>query len=751
MDTITQPTKYGLLGYYYSDSHFHNLEAIHITQNGGKFQLSKNEMFPLFTSEKTGIQSARWVGFLFPSHTGHYQLSTSHNHNVIMTVNGEIVITEQERNNGLHLIEGQMYEVCIEFQQKEGPTGFLLDFQLYWARDNHPLTIIPLKNLLQPQTSDRNRTQKQKNIPNRSLFAEKYPTNSEFQKKTSDDVDTDDDAIPDNWEINGFTIQANMAVKWEDSFASKGYKKYRSNPYRARTVGDPYSDFEKAAGQLDSNVKSEAKNPLVAAVPEVRVDMESFNIIKINNIGVDVSHTETEGASYSTTDSITGGVTAEASASLLSFGAGVSSSFSATTSNTAEFNNSTSNSWSKQLNFNTSDRARLNANIRYHNTGSAPIYKVQPTSSFVLQDGSLNGRTIRTVKAKENQVGEVLNPGFTYPEGGAAISLDKIDDFGTADITIDQKTLEQLEKISKLDLQTPQAEGYYKLLNLSGGTNLYPGFASIQNDVRGRSAHIILNTEKGTIDRRVATKQYSDPEDLTPEITLGEAIKIAYDAKEDINGTLIIKIQHGQNTEELELNPYNLGGRIIVDEKTSVEFASQLSKMNQKNIFNVKLKMLEDSLQKVGMNILIQERDIKSNYDFSQWEGPNIEKIGGVYFKIKNPNHLKYIERYKIEIEGFGVEYPWGKPIKHKVISDSVIKVSTGGVYGVYQMPIRVWAIDKLGQYILILERTVNNNDTVSQTRSLQMDMRNKNDVKMQFNFYNSTCNIFVNDNHRSK
>ncbi|MEN8648222.1 hypothetical protein ABFE25_26980 [Bacillus toyonensis] len=66
-----------------------------------------------------------------------------------------------------------------------------------------------------------------------------------------------------------------------------------------------------------------------------------------------------------------------------------------------------------------------------------------------------------------------------------------------------------------------------------------------------------------------------------------------------------------------------------------------------------------------------------------------------MYFKIDKPDFLKYVERYKIEIDGFGIEYPCGKPIKHKVISDSVIKVSAGGVYDVYQMPIRVWAFDK--------------------------------------------------------
>lgn len=627
-----------------------------------------------------------------------------------MNVNGETIITEREQSEPLHLIEGRTYEICIEFQQRKlKSSDILLDFHLYWSRDHHDLTIIPLENLLQPQTSDQNRTQRQKNIPRHSLFSEKYPTNSEFKRRTSDDMDSDDDGIPDNWEINGFTVRENLIVKWEDAFASRGYKKYRSNPYRAHTVGDPYSDFEKAAGQMDPNVKSEARNPIVAAVPEVRVDMERLHIIKIDHIGNDTSKTVTTETSYSTTDSITGGVTAEASASLLDFGVRVSTNFSATTSSTAVYTNSNTASWSQQLNFSTSDRARLNANVRYHNTGSAPIYKVQPTSSFVLQDGSLNGYTIRTVKAKENQVGEVLNPGSTYPEGGAPISLDKIDDFGSTDITIDKETLDKLEKVGNLDLQTPQAEGFYKLLNASGGTNLYPGFASIQNDVRGRSAHIILNTEKGTIDRRVATKQYSDREDLTPEITLGEAIKIAYNAEEK-NGILKIKIQHGYEIEEIEIDSQNLGGKIIVDEKTSAEFASQLEKMSQKNIFNVKLKMLEDVMQKRGMNILIQERKPAEGLKDGEY---SIQTKMDTNFGMKNSNGMIKMD-YAVDLDDRKFDIVWHNNVK----AYSIKLIGTNQVLSIdneNRIVVRIlnnsddsqyWNIQRVGKETYIIEST---------------------------------------------
>ncbi|PFR60140.1 hypothetical protein COK29_29625, partial [Bacillus cereus] len=82
-----------------------------------------------------------------------------------------------------------------------------------------------------------------------------------------EDIDTDGDHIPDIWEKNGYTIQRKMAVKWDDSLAEKGYKKYVSNPYEAHTVGDPYTDYEKAAGDIPLANAKETFNPLVAAFP----------------------------------------------------------------------------------------------------------------------------------------------------------------------------------------------------------------------------------------------------------------------------------------------------------------------------------------------------------------------------------------------------------------------------------------------------------------------------------------------------
>jgi protective antigen len=592
----------GLLGYFFQNNDFTDLALMSVGQKGGDLSVSQEEVEQLLPSSMRNIQSVRWVGFICPSQSGTYTFSTSDDAHTMIQVEGKLLV-DQGSKESISLQQGQVYEIRVEYQQSnKGNNVTLVDFQLYWSKEGNGAEVMSQGSLLQPQRSDRDRTQKQPNIPALSLFAQKAGKTEEEARQNDAKIldDTDGDSIPDIWEINGYTIEAQKAVEWrEDYHPTRGYTKFRSNPYRPHTVGDAYNDWEKAAGDIDSMIKSEARNPLVAAVPEVRVDMENIEVIKIDNVGNDVTRTESESASTSETNSITLGVNFEESFSFFS-GPSVSTSlsFSYTTSSTSTFENSTSQSWSEQLNFNTSDRARLTANIRYRNTGSAPIYKVQPTSSFVLQDGSANGKTIRTVKSKENQVGEVLNPGKTYPEGGAAIALDSLDDFSTTPITIDANTLSKLEAIGSLDLQTPQAEGYYKVMLVSGGSDLRPGFASIQNDVRGRTAHITLDTGKEIIDRRVAAKDFNpigSREDLTPELTLGDAVRLAFSGKEKDGIFYIDDIPITMDCVQ-----------IVLDNNTAKEFKTQLDKMSVKDPFKVKIKMIENRQERDSMKILIK-------------------------------------------------------------------------------------------------------------------------------------------------
>ncbi|TKI81750.1 hypothetical protein FC695_42590, partial [Bacillus cereus] len=86
------------------------------------------------------------------------------------------------------------------------------------------------------------------------------------------------------WEENGYTIQNRMAVKWTDDLASKGYTKFISNPYESHTVGDPYTDYEKAARDIDRSNAKETFNPLVAAYPSINANLENMIESRFENL-----------------------------------------------------------------------------------------------------------------------------------------------------------------------------------------------------------------------------------------------------------------------------------------------------------------------------------------------------------------------------------------------------------------------------------------------------------------------------------
>ncbi|WP_404520089.1 binary toxin-like calcium binding domain-containing protein [Bacillus sp. RC251] len=98
--------------------------------------------------------------------------------------------------------------------------------------------VIQSKNLLLPNCSRRNKNK---------IASPLLPQTSLFDSQLIDDdiLDEDDDGIPDDWEINGYTVDRNFVVKWDDSFAEKGYRKYLSDPSRASTTADPYTDLER--------------------------------------------------------------------------------------------------------------------------------------------------------------------------------------------------------------------------------------------------------------------------------------------------------------------------------------------------------------------------------------------------------------------------------------------------------------------------------------------------------------------------
>ncbi|MGU3443937.1 binary toxin-like calcium binding domain-containing protein, partial [Bacillus cereus] len=85
-------------------------------------------------------------------------------------------------------------------------------------------------------------------------------------------ADNDDDGIMNKWETTGFTIDhSGHVVPWKPEWEAPQYnlKKYVSNPFKINTAGDPYTDLQKAIGDMNvvGAIDPTAKHPFVAACP----------------------------------------------------------------------------------------------------------------------------------------------------------------------------------------------------------------------------------------------------------------------------------------------------------------------------------------------------------------------------------------------------------------------------------------------------------------------------------------------------
>ncbi|OUB19275.1 hypothetical protein BK704_01010 [[Bacillus thuringiensis] serovar konkukian] len=609
---VSNESSQGLLGYYFQDSNFQQLTMMAHRQVSD-LQITKKEVKNLLADDQQHIGSVRWIGYIQPSQTGDYILSTSSDQQVVIELDGKIILNQSSMTEAIQLEKGKPYKIRIEYvpENKKNKDN-LLDFELNWSISGGTAEPVPDNDFLLPDLS--RKQDQEKIIPETSLFEEKGEEKNVSRSKRSLAVnpllDTDDDGIYDEWETNGYTIQGQLAVRWNNSMKEQNYPKYVSNPYKSHTVADPYTDWEKASGRIDQAVKREAKNPLVAAYPVVGVNMERLIVSENQNISTGLGRTVTASTSASSTAGITAGIDATVGASLLGPSGSVTAHFSYTGSSTAAVENSSSNNWSDDLGINTAHSAYLNANVRYYNTGTAPIYNVTPTTNFVL-----DSETIVTVRAKENQLGDVLKAGGTYPEKHLnPIALNTLDDFGSQLIPINYDQTKRLENGNKLQLQTTQASGLYGKMNSNGGLNIHPSqeWEPVRAQIESVSAGIVLDTGEEVLERRVATRDDRDPEDLTPEITIGEAIKIAFDTTEQGG-----KLQY----KDTPLNESLV--ELIVDESTAREIKAQLDGNPglEKKIYNVKLKR--------GMNIMLKKPIWYSDFDTHQHNWSNMTTASG--------------------------------------------------------------------------------------------------------------------------
>lgn len=730
----TSPSPQGLMGYYYQDQKFQKLALMGHRQSTN-LKVLKSEVKDLLPNDRQQIQSARWVGYIKPSQTGKYVFSTPADQHVIIQLDGNVILNKASMNEPIQLEKDKQYKIKIEYVPEQTETkDTTLDFQLNWAISGGKAEQVPDSAFLLPDLS--RKQDKEKIIPEKNLFQNQGEEKKSSRSKRSlaaaqsEDIDesrdTDDDAIPDQWEKNGYTIQNKVAVKWADSMKEKGYKKYVSDPLNSHTARDPYTDWEKAAGYIDAAVKPEARNPLVAAFPSVGVSMEKLIISNNQNISSQQGKSISASTSSSSTDQNMVGVDVTAG---LSYGTtGISANFqvtghySHTWSNTSTVENSSSNNWSQDIGINTGQSAYLNANVRYYNTGTAPIYNVKPTTNFVL-----GGDSIVTVKAKENQLGDVLSAGGTYPnQQQSPIALNTLDDFGSQLISINYNQMKRLESGEPLNLQTTQASGLFGIIKANGGLNVDPSqeWDPVKEQIEKTSASIILDTGDETLERRVAAKDYNDPENLTPEVTLGEAIKIAFDATEK-DGELYYK--------DLSLREGSIG--IVFDKATAQEVRNQLDKMPDQNkkLYNVKIKR--------GMNIMLKQPvwfDRFEHNDHANWSNNlTIERGKGNkgdagYFRktpeplYNNDTRLAYVNLNEQNGLKPNTAYIFSAYVKSS--TSAKVRPFYGDVNGFYQMGF-VTNANNLGYQRVQMKFITDEKGTTPQYKSLGFEILEGEDI----------------------
>ncbi|PGH79631.1 Iota toxin protein Ib [Bacillus thuringiensis] len=589
----------GLVGHYFKDATFTGLSYIQV---GEKNTLMKKEKESKEDIPLEKAQSVRWNGTIKPDQTGEYKLFTSASKDIVVQVNGETVLKKDGQENieqSIKLEKDKSYEIKIEHKiDAANPSA---ELKLSWSIDNKEKEPIPEKNILSPNFAEKAEADTNPLIPDHSLFNEKQRIL--FPPK---DTDTDKDGIPDGLETDGYTFNGLQIIPWNGLLGELGYKKYVSSPFKLKTAADPYTDFEKVTGHIPEATKYEARDPLVAAAPAVTVNMEKLLMSKNENVSEGTSGTHTVGTSTTTSNGFSLGGNAGRTNSPKGWFAGITGLFSYNNSKSVTRETSDSESWSSTIGINTAEAAFLNANVRYHNNGTAPIYETKPTTNFVMQP---SGDSIFTVTSGPNVIGNSVGPGETYPKAGQApISLNQANPTATVNIVIDAPTLDALQTGTEtLDLETTQTDGRYGIIDSNGNLvqNESQKWSPILTDINTASGGLILTDSQANgaiLERRVAAKNPNDPNDQTPEITIGEAIEKAFNAKK-INGKLYYTNQDGKNVSLDEGSVH-----LITDESTQEKIENQLENLplERQHVYNAKWER--------GMNLELITPD--TIYDF---------------------------------------------------------------------------------------------------------------------------------------
>lgn len=567
IDSPKKINKSGLMGYYYLDNNFSHISFFTPTQENG-LKYNKNKVDRLVKDDHQVYKGIEWIGYYKPSTTKKYKLSLSNSeidNNSTIILDGTTISDKGQQKKSINLKKNKEIPIKIIYASNDGVTyDDLKNLHIVADVGNNEQPILN-KNLRDFSNSN-------KIIKNAS--------NTLTKRDNDDSLDTDGDSIPDVMELNGYTISDEVAVPWTDSLGGE-YTKYTSNPFNSHTAGDPYTDFEKASEQIDKATDPCAFNPLVAAEPSVTVSLENLILSPNTNYSNSVSSSQSSG--WSSSNTIGASVTAEAS---LLPSLNVTTDYSHT--------DTTTNDWGKtqgsDSSINSASAGYLNANARYYNTGTGAIYNVKPTTNFVL-----GNNTIATIKAQDNTTALAMGAGECYPQiGQHGVALNTMDNFSSSPITLNYQQLNNLlNNQQSLSIETTQTDGTYMTYDDNGNLVAGSPWSGYEEQIRNMTADFIIDTGKTVTERKVAARNFDNPDDKTPILNVKQALSIAYP-----DGTFTEK--NGElsgSTPTLYFNNQPINEESFIgsmDAKTQTMIYNQINSdapefKNIKSVFDVKL------------------------------------------------------------------------------------------------------------------------------------------------------------------
>ncbi|CAH8770543.1 binary toxin-like calcium binding domain-containing protein [Paenibacillus dendritiformis] len=565
---------------------------------------------------KKKVKSARWIADFTPKQTGLYQFITSSNPYTHIFVDGKEV-----KDTEVILEEGEQYTfVILYFGNPDVKEEDLFQFEVKYTCNQQETQAIEAEDF---------------SIPRQVSF-EYLPGGIDNTEDEEPLLDTDNDGIYDEWEINGYTVINHLVVPWDEKYAAQGYKKYVSNPNESHTAGDPYSDLEKASGSIDRNIKKVAWDPLIAAYPSITVGMERLILSDNKELSSSSGKRISRETSSSSSASNTEGIDVSAGFSLFEgFSGSVTGHYSHTSTHTVNSAQTSGQDWSEQLGLNSAQAAYVNANIRYYNTGTAPVYKFIPTTNLVL-----GKETIATITGQMNQEAFSLPPDQTYPRRHLhAVALNTLDQFSSTPISMNINLVDRLENGEKLKLETTQFQGAFAKRDPAGGQVVIEEneWANYIPQIESVTTGILIDIKGGPMmERRIAAKDPDNPNDLTPELTLGRALEKAVGAYKDGENWYF----KDEYTDEAHMLSPNLV-HFIYDRRTERKIKKELE--GNKNI-----KTIYDMTIRPGMNIQISVPVVWDDFKINNgnWDGGSYDQTNGLQngrcYKIDPNKNVTY-------------------------------------------------------------------------------------------------------------